>query len=182
MVHVLHNNRDKFPRLFLFCSAHQHGGDDVRWKPPIQHYWNSWQVFKVHQALAATQGQQVLRVVVVVQVQGAPRGSNGKSSSVNVSVIENVVKRIISDFQRQGKVSMFGECIEVRTHLFECGRSIFPSNGRKMKFLIHSSSKVYDQASIARLFEGGRKFITWSCCIRRFHFQRSRGLCMGERS
>lgn len=89
-----------------------------------------------------------------------PRGSNRKSSSVNISVIENVVKRIISDFQRQGNVSMFGECIEVRTHLFECSRNIYPSNGRKMKFLIHSSSKVYDPATIARLFEGGRKFIT----------------------
>ena len=36
MAHVLHNNRVKFPKdYFLFCSVHQHGGDDVSWKPPI---------------------------------------------------------------------------------------------------------------------------------------------------
>ena len=28
------NNRVKFPKVvFLFCSVHQHGVDDVRWKP-----------------------------------------------------------------------------------------------------------------------------------------------------
>ena len=37
MGHVLHNNRVKFPKdFFLFCSVHQHGGDDVKWIPPIQ--------------------------------------------------------------------------------------------------------------------------------------------------
>ena len=31
LAHVLHNNRAKFPKyFFLFCSVHQHGGDDVR--------------------------------------------------------------------------------------------------------------------------------------------------------
>ena len=41
-----------------------------------------------------------------------PRGGNGKSFSVNVTVMENVLKRIISDFQRQGELPMLGECIE----------------------------------------------------------------------
>ncbi|XP_015755538.1 PREDICTED: uncharacterized protein LOC107335079 isoform X2 [Acropora digitifera] len=35
-----------------------------------------------------------------------PRGGNGKSFSVNVTVMENVLKQIISDFQRQGKLPM----------------------------------------------------------------------------
>ena len=40
LAHVLHNNRVKFPKLFvLFCSVHQHGGNDVRWKPPILLYF-----------------------------------------------------------------------------------------------------------------------------------------------
>ena len=31
LAHVLHNNSVKFPKdFFLFCSLHQHGGDDVR--------------------------------------------------------------------------------------------------------------------------------------------------------
>ena len=39
LAHVLHNNRVKFPKLFfLFCSVHQHGGNDVRWKPHILLY------------------------------------------------------------------------------------------------------------------------------------------------
>ena len=89
-----------------------------------------------------------------------PRGGNGKSSSVNVTVIENVVKRIISEIQRHEEVSMLGECIQARIDSFECSRNRLPSNGRKVIFFIHSSSHVYDQASIARFFEGGRKFVT----------------------
>ena len=31
LAHVLHNNRDKFPKdFFLFCSVCQYGGDDVK--------------------------------------------------------------------------------------------------------------------------------------------------------
>ena len=31
LAHVLHNDGAKFPKDFsLFCSVHQHGGDDVR--------------------------------------------------------------------------------------------------------------------------------------------------------
>ena len=30
LAHVLHNNRDKFPKdFFLFCSVYQHGSDDI---------------------------------------------------------------------------------------------------------------------------------------------------------
>ena len=63
-----------------------------------------------------------------------PRGGNGKSSSVNVTVIENVVKRIISEIQRHEEVSMLGECIQARIDSFECSRNRLPSNGRKVIF------------------------------------------------
>ena len=36
MVHVLHYNSVKFPKdVFLYCSVHQHGCCDVKWKPSI---------------------------------------------------------------------------------------------------------------------------------------------------
>ena len=36
MAHVLQNNGVKFPQnFFLFCSVHEHGGDDVKCNAPI---------------------------------------------------------------------------------------------------------------------------------------------------
>ena len=50
LTRVLHNNTVKFPKDFsLFCSVHQHGGDDVRWKPPIGKY--RWLGSKFHKLI-----------------------------------------------------------------------------------------------------------------------------------
>ena len=86
-----------------------------------------------------------------------PRGANGKSFSVNVTVIENVVKRIISEIQRHEEVSMLGECIQVRTHSFECSRNRLSSNGRKMILFVSTAPPRFmtKLPSLVSLREGG---------------------------